>query len=169
MHIMVDLETLSTRTNAHIVAIGAVAFNNTNVVDKYYQAIRLENNDKFHIDMGTLQWWITQSEEAREVFKDEYTAPLNVALVTFSKFFDKHQAETLWGNGAAFDNVILRNAYETIGIVPPWQHWQDRCYRTMKNLHPIVKMERKGTHHNALDDALSQTEHLLDIFKYAGV
>jgi inhibitor of KinA sporulation pathway (predicted exonuclease) len=35
----------------------------------------------------------------------------------------------------------------------------------VKNLHPEITMNRTGTHHNALDDARNQAQHLIDIFK----
>lgn len=71
----------------------------------------------------------------------------------------------VWGNGAAFDNVILRRAYERTSresMKAPWPHWNDRCYRTIKGLYGHqVKIERTGTHHHALDDAASQARHLI--------
>jgi hypothetical protein len=33
---------------------------------------------------------------------------------------------------------------------------------------PNVPMERSGTHHNALDDAISQAKHLIEISKAHG-
>lgn len=71
-----------------------------------------------------------------------------------------HDAE-VWGNGASFDNVILRGAYARNSTPAPWAWWNDRCYRTIKALHREVPMERLGTHHNALDDAISQALHLI--------
>jgi len=69
----------------------------------------------------------------------------------------------VWGNGAAFDNVILASAYRQANITQPWLFWNDRCYRTVKALSPAVTMQRNGTHHNALDDAESQARHLIDM------
>ena len=74
------------------------------------------------------------------------------------------QNALVWGNGAAFDNVILRRAFERLGLDTPWSHWNDRCYRTIKNLAPAIVLERFGAHHSALDDAVSQTLHLQRIF-----
>lgn len=67
----------------------------------------------------------------------------------------------VWGNGAAFDNVILASAYRRVTAGTPWQYWNDRCYRTVKALHPDVPMQRTGDHHNALDDAISQAHQLI--------
>jgi exodeoxyribonuclease VIII len=44
-----------------------------------------------------------------------------------------------------------------------WEFWKDRCYRTIKNCYPDVPFDRRGTHHNALDDARSQALHLIAI------
>lgn len=39
-----------------------------------------------------------------------------------------------------------------------------RCFRTLKNLWPHIEpAKRTGTHHNALDDAIWQTEHIFTI------
>ena len=59
------------------------------------------------------------------------------------------------------DNVILRSAYQRRRIEPPWLWWNDRCYRTVKALHRDVPFERLGTHHKAIDDAISQAQHLI--------
>jgi exodeoxyribonuclease VIII len=70
----------------------------------------------------------------------------------------------LWGNGAVFDNTILGNAYFITGRKPPWNPWDDRCYRTVKALFKWIPAdERQGTYHNALDDAMHQTKHLIKI------
>ena len=71
----------------------------------------------------------------------------------------------VWGNGATFDNVILSNAYKAAGMEQPWKFWDDRCYRTVKGLLPDIKIERLGTHHNAVYDAMSQARHLQFLFK----
>ena len=75
----------------------------------------------------------------------------------------------MWGNGAEFDNVILSQAYKNVEKEVPWQYYNNRCYRTVKNLFPHIEMERVGAHHNALDDAKSQAEHLLGIIRTVGL
>lgn len=71
----------------------------------------------------------------------------------------------IWGNGADFDNVILASVYKRIGMEQPWLYRNNRCYRTLKALHPEIPIERVGTHHNAVDDAESQARHLLAIMR----
>jgi hypothetical protein len=79
----------------------------------------------------------------------------------------KHQPSvlTIWGNGSTFDNVILRSAFAAAGLEYPVRFWADQCYRTKKNEFPTVPLVREGTHHKALDDAISQAKHLQAIWR----
>jgi DNA polymerase III epsilon subunit-like protein len=171
VHCMTDLETLSTRTNARIVSIGAVLFNEDGIYAQYYRAIKNPSlarlphiTSVFHVCPRTLKWWEQQSPEAQAVFSDPDAFHIVDALHEFTawiKKYDSNDTVRMWGNGASFDNAILATAYDLLGLQTPWAFFNDRCYRTVKNLYPDVPMERCGTHHNALDDARSQAQHLL--------
>jgi hypothetical protein len=63
-----------------------------------------------------------------------------------------------------FDNVILRSAFAAAGLEYPVRFWADQCYRTKKN-ESAVPLVREGTHHKALDDAISQAKHLQAIWR----
>lgn len=154
-NVMVDLETLGNGSNAMIVAIGACDFELNN---KFYAAIDPEKSSG-DIDASTVKWWMSQSESARTVFKSG--DPLEEILKKFSVFLNQRGGGVcVWGNGATFDNVILANAYKRHKLPLPWKFWNDRCYRTLKNLHPDIALPaRTGTHHNALDDAVTQAQH----------
>lgn len=169
---MIDLETLSTRSNAAILSIGAVMFNEQEIGSGFYQVVRWPkiagtyNTSVFHVEQSTLDWWEQQSDEARTVFDDPDAQYIANALSTFDIWLrDVVKADLdqlrVWGNGAAFDNTILSTAFKLIGIPQPWKHWNDRCYRTIKNQHKDIKAKRTGTHHNALDDAVTQAEHMI--------
>lgn len=85
-------------------------------------------------------------------------------LSNFNIFLDSccdKDSRLLWGNGSDFDNVILASAYRSCNLEVPWKFWNNRCYRTVKALRPDIKIHRSGTYHNALDDAVSQAEHLM--------
>jgi hypothetical protein len=165
--VMVDLETMSTQNNASIVSIGAVVFSKEGVsaYDGFYRAVSLESCQKLglHIEAGTVMWWMKQSSEARAALAGG--SALATALQEFTAWV--HQQMThrgaisvrLWGNGATFDNVILRSAYAAAGLEPPWKFWNDRCYRTLRAQYPDLALpDRGGVHHNALDDAKYQAE-----------
>lgn len=167
-HIMLDLETMGTSNNAAIIAIGAVEFNTDTVTDnEFYRVINLESSVRSGgvIDPDTVMWWMKQSDEARSALYKSESVHIEYALNGFSRWVEEIGDEKVcvWGNGANFDNVILRNAYENKGIYVPWKFYGDRCYRTIKNLYPDVQINRSGIHHNALDDAKTQAQHLIDI------
>lgn len=165
MHIMIDLETMGTRPDAPIVAIGAVAFDADGITHEFYANVDLGSavNSGAKIDANTVMWWMQQDDDARAALvgkEDQYS--LVGALVEFSKWMYLRDAG-VWGNGATFDNVILREAYLRAAVPCPWPFWDDKCYRTVKGIYPDVPLDRSGTHHNALDDARTQAEHLIAI------
>lgn len=168
--VMLDLETMGTSSNAAIIAIGAQEFDLTtrSIGDVFYTTIDLASTVEAGgvMDASTVLWWMQQSEGARDEFKRP-GKPILRALEAFADWMDERgprRAIRVWGNGAAIDNVILASAYRRQKLATPWEHWNDRCYRTVKNMFPDVKMERNGTHHNALDDAESQARHLIAIY-----
>lgn len=170
-HIMVDLETLSTAPNAAIISIGACKFNfkTGRIGPTFYGVIEINStlNYGMHIDSDTVQWWARQSEEARKIFETRGETVYGV-LKDFKRFVGNANVANIWGNGAAFDNVILTQAYKAVGIERPWKYWGDRCYRTIKAMYPQIKPERIGVAHNALDDARTQAKHLIEIYKKFG-
>lgn len=170
-NIMLDLETMGTGPNSAIIAIGAVRFDtediirgdsNNGILDKFYEIVDLKSSTSLglEIDPDTVMWWMKQSDNARGQFERD-GIHLVKALCSFSEWVGDDAI--IWGNGAAFDNVILANAYEKALHPQPWKFWNDRCYRTVKNLHPQIEMERVGTYHCAVDDAESQALHLMKI------
>lgn len=167
MHVMVDLETMGTRPNAPIVAIGAVTFDVNAVYDEFYVNVDLEsavNDGHAVVDPKTVQWWMEQDTAARAALREDRKKILT-ALYMFRDWLKPDEPEGVWGNGATFDNVILSEAYRRLNLTSPWPFWADRCYRTMKNMYPQIELERVGTHHNALDDAKSQAAHLIKIWR----
>lgn len=166
--VMHDLETMGVGPGAAIVAIGAVEFDpgTGKLGREFYQEIRLEDSVACGgvIDASTVLWWMQQSDDARAAVYNKGGVNLLLALIQFAQWLRECGPEVkLWGNGAAFDNVILRSAYGLVHMDPPWDHWNDRCYRTLKNLRPDIELVRGGTHHNALDDAITQARHAVAI------
>ena len=164
IQIMNDLETMSVRSNAAICSIGAVKFTLKNgIIDTFYRTIDAKTCKEagLHFDKNTIKWWSEQNKEAlKELTRN--CIPLEDVLELYSDWYGNKSIPT-WGNGASFDNVVIENAYFSVGRVRPWKFWHDRCYRTVKELIQISADEREGVYHNALDDAVFQTKHLLKI------
>lgn len=171
--VMLDLETMGNGPQAAIIAIGAVEFDipTQSIGERFYTVIDLESAVACGgvIDASTVLWWLKQSDAARAAF-DRGGDHIAVALHQFSGWMGNRAPRDevrVWGNGAAFDNVILASAYRRNATLRPWQFWNDRCYRTVKAQYPAVEMQRSGTHHNAVDDAESQARHLISMLTTA--
>lgn len=167
--VMVDLETLGTAPGSIILSIGAVSFGpKKEHVSTFYERISIASCQEHGMtfDADTLAWWMLQSAEARaEAFSG--ALPLPLVLERFNGFLGRDAKDVeIWGNGASFDNALLASAYRAAKLPLPWKFWNERCYRTMKALYPEVPCERTGTHHNALDDAMTQARHLAQILMH---
>ncbi len=162
---MIDIETLGSSPGSIVASIGAVEFSDKGLGRQYYGRIDIKTAQAIGltIDASAVGWWLGQSEEARRELLD---SPFTIQgiLSEFSVFVTAGKYEGIWGNGATFDNVLLRIAYEKAGIKCPWHYSQDRCYRTLKNLRPDIPLaKRSGTYHNALHDAITQADHIVQI------
>lgn len=181
-NVMLDLETMGNRPNAAIVAIGACYFypaaqDVAPIAQRFYRKVTLASSVSagLEMDASTVEWWMQQSDAARQsTFGGDGRVPLGEALLAFNEFVGAHRERpvAVWGNGATFDNVIIRNAMNRKGIDPCWSFRNDKCYRTVVNLLTEDKRPasiRSGTSHNALDDAVTQAQHLALCYKALGL
>lgn len=169
--VMMDLETLGSGPTAAIVSIGVVKMTDR-ILDTFYVVVDAAScvEAGLVMDVPTIQWWLRQSQEARNsISSAEAALPLRHALGYFREWLGDWGGDEdveFWGNGANFDNVILASAYSALRMERPWKYFQDRCFRTLKKLHPEVPAADRpeSGKHNALEDALHQAEHLLRIY-----
>lgn len=172
---MIDLETMGTRPTSAIVSVGVTYFDEFSIHDKFYTAITLTSclEAGLTTDQSTVDWWSKQSAEAKQAWQNDQAVPLATGLKAMQSWMLIHASNNgklicPWGNGADFDLVLLKSAFNALEAEPPWMYYNHHCYRTVKNLMPVVDFARKGTHHHALDDAVTQTEHLQRILaKYS--
>ena len=170
-HVMHDLETLSTQPDSVIVSIGAVVIRDLELADQFHVVLDLHQPDR-HICVDTVQWWMGQSDTARAVFRPASRKSLYEGLKAYQTFIDlaklqEHRTSRVWGNGADFDNVILADAFHQLQLTLPWPYWRNGCFRTLKAIAPQVPAPAfEGTKHDALNDAIHQAKHLIEILKY---
>lgn len=170
-HVMVDLETWGTGNKAVPVSLGAARFTADKILDMFHVAIDPVSAQLhgLEIDAETILWWFDPGrDEARKRWLGMERVDIGSALSGFAEWLNQNSPVALWGNGSTFDNVILRSAYAATGLEYPIRFWQDQCYRTIKYLTPECAIEREGTHHDALDDAVSQAKHLQRIWRQLG-
>ncbi|EEW6436737.1 exonuclease [Escherichia coli] len=155
-HLMIDLETMGKR----------------DMGPEFSKTIDLETAGGV-IDRDTIKWWLKQSREAQSaIMTDEI--PLDDALLQLREFIDENSGEffvQVWGNGANFDNTILRRSYERQGIPCPWRYYNDRDVRTIVELGKAIDFDARtaipfeGERHNALDDARYQAKYVSAIWQ----
>ena len=173
-HLMIDLETMGKNPDAPIISIGAIFFDpqTGDMGPEFSKTIDLETAGGV-IDRDTIKWWLKQSREAQSaIMTDEI--PLDDALLQLREFIDENSGEffvQVWGNGANFDNTILRRSYERQGIPCPWRYYNDRDVRTIVELGEAIDFDARtaipfeGERHNALDDARYQAKYVSAIWQ----
>lgn len=167
--IMIDLETLGTSPDCPVISIGAIAFDIEKKVlgPTFYAVLDTEQqiNDGRKVDGSTLKWWLSQSDAAKKVFK-ENPAEVKTALNFLVEFVKQWPKVKVWGNGSTFDITIMENLFKHYGVKCPWRYNDIMDLRTFKRFcaggERIIK---SGTAHNALDDARSQAQYVLDALK----
>lgn len=164
VHVCLDLETLSLRSDAVITAIGAVAWETPNPTigdffSKFECKLSLDQPGR-HMDPSTVAWWLRQSDEARKhAFGGETS--LGAAFIYLRNWLegigeDGIKDVYVWTNDPSFDAAILKSANG--GDSPPWYYRNTRCVRTASDLvseleYQDLKERLEITPHYALDDA----------------
>lgn len=166
--IMIDIETMGTKSYSSIIAIGAVEFDiiTGETGDKFYKNISLESciESGLTMDASTILFWMKQSKEAQNaLFLGE--VPLKIALLELSYFIEQHKDHCVWGNSAAFDLGLLANAHEKCSLKLPWKYWQERDVRTLVAFNPALKKAiENDLPHDAISDCLYQIKYCSAIY-----
>lgn len=160
-HVMLDLETLSTRSDAAIIQIAAIAFDiDTGELGPRFNAYVNESclvgAKVGHIDVSTVGFWMRQKfgpTLGATITDEDEQRGLAEALNEFDQWFANLAEDTcehdatpvvelsedisLWSHGAGFDIPILASAYARaeVGDVP-WHYRAPRDTRTLFALAP---------------------------------
>lgn len=175
--IMLDLETLGLSNNAAILTIGAVAFDQDQVLNTFYRQVSLTSSIAagLTVDASTLQFWMSQPEDARKQAFGGLT-PLYVVLQDLSTWIhsQKDIAE-VWSNGAV-DIVWLKSAWESVKKIHDksfsdqfFPYYMERDFRTAKALLPKVEIPDEPIAHHAMYDARWQANYLIKSLQEANL
>ena len=176
VNIMLDLETLGTRAGCAILAIGAVRFGTDLPIptgENFYTVVNTRScveRYRLKVDPKTEQWWRGQSDGARKVLQEarECKVGLREALVNFDAWLNTQGNKNtlrIWGNGADFDPPIIIACYDVCDMEPPWQFWNNRCFRSLRNLPGLPPRKKRVASHHALQDAVDQAVEAVEILK----
>ena len=173
--VMVDLETLGTAPGSVILSIGAVAFNEAQPETEWLtldiKPISVASSRRYGltVDEDTLSWWLRQEDAALVLLRDCLTPAAANLHDAVKKLRDWYPVGArMWGNGADFDNVLLKCACDAVGVKLPYGYNANRCYRTMRNefKDKVEEAAFQGLRHDALADAMHQTRHLQAIWAH---
>lgn len=177
-HVMVDLETLSTRSDATILTLGAIKFNLeipmvppvVNVSHRpdvsspddtiaFYRRVDIESCDAIglHRDPSTEQWWSRQSESARTEAFGEGRETIQRVLEDFCVWLG-NDVEYVWSQGTDFDISILKEVYRRCGVSVPWKFWNVRDSRTVMDMAGVTSRDLPPTQHHAVMDCHRQIQ-----------
>ena len=166
---MIDLEGLATGPDTTILTIAAQTFDpfGTGWYDKHYYArVTLESQENRAIDDGTIAWWATQPDHAREeAFNEQDRIPLDQALDELAKMI--WHSKLIWSQGPTYDMNILEHAYKSYNKPLPWKYFQVRVSRTVFSLWPDQPIP--STSHHALEDCRRQIDMLQATLKHLDV
>jgi exodeoxyribonuclease VIII len=180
-HLMVDVESLGKKPDAPIVSIGAVFFDPSSgqTGPEFYKVISLESAMEWGgvPDASTIIFWLKATPEARSEIVMDDAIPLDDALLQFKDFIAENAANgkdsvQVWGNGASFDNILLKDSYDRTGIPCPWKHWNNRDVRTIVELGkavgytPRYEIPFEGEPHKAISDARHQVKYVSAIWQH---
>ncbi len=170
-NVMIDLETWGTTPGSAIRSIGAVSF------DPYTDKI---DDDTFYFNIsdqsctdaglirqpGTVQWWSQQTQQAQDALVTDQK-PLTDVITAFNGWFTMHRGVFVWGQGANFDTVLWESAASAVRARVPWRFYNVRDTRTAYDIAQFdpKSIKRRGTYHNALDDARHQAVCVQSCYK----
>jgi len=171
-HVMIDLETLSTKPNACILTFGAMKFNPHNdardaTEDKifnskysFYRRIDPESCTALgaHIDDGTVAWWAKQDPKVKEeAFNEEDRYDIRTVLSDFHRWYNADGGtEAVWSNGSIFDIMIVEDYNSKLARGNPWKFWQIKDTRTIYGLCDAELPKLNEDAHHALWDCWKQ-------------
>jgi len=179
----VDLETLSTDTDAAIVQVGAVFVPANTEIDKPEHLLDPKEFPAFAeyiephgvMSPDTMKWHAETNNGAVIEAMEGKKLPMKQVLEELNVFVQHHQPDVFCANAPSFDFIILQSAYKRVGLEYPFKFWQQMCTRTIRKLtetHYNVETRRSDVFtpaHDALADARCQAYDHIQFFDAMGL
>lgn len=174
MAVMLDLETLGLQPGCVVMSIGAIRFDpmgalpevvtvdkEPTIPDGFYAVVNIDDSVArgLTVDPEVERWWQTQDSEVRDQLFSGDGMPLAEAVQGFADWYPDPD-ETIWANGASFDQPIWQVACRAVDQSVPWNYRRVRDCRTVFDLAfgENYSLYRNGPYprHHALFDCYRQ-------------
>ena len=174
--IAIDIETTGKKPGCHVLSIGAVHFDLENGVStdpskQFYEAIFYEQRFNIHNDPDTMYWWKDPKHiAAREAAFAGTELPRKV-LGRFINFLNKARdngaERQFFSKHSQFDFPILEDYADRFFLDLGISHKEINCSFTLANqIKRIPEPPFKGIRHHALDDAIHEAEHCVQLLRF---
>lgn len=170
-----DIETLSTKTNAVTLSIGICFFDDEKeqpfeeIVESGIE-IFFNSEDQIdknrHVMPSTIKWWTEQGEEAQRVLDASDTITPREFYGVLSQHMQAQGMHENWvykhcrwfTRGPQFDIAICDSLFDDYNVTPPWKYYNVRDIRTWLECNGLpdnTKLVKPPgmVAHNALHDA----------------
>nr|DAT00631.1 MAG TPA: 3' exoribonuclease [Caudoviricetes sp.] len=177
-HVMVDLETLSSQPNAHILETALVNFNPVTgeVFDNQSFHFRhgLDEQRGSHTSTGTIDWWYkTNRGYFAKLLNPVEKHSLTDTLWRMKTIFENARNDgglLVWSTGT-FDVDVLNNAYKRLinpneTLINFWEAHDCRSMRTIGEMFPRLRQKVYAVTHNAYEDCIRQIGYITDVTQY---
>lgn len=172
MNVTFDLETLGNTSQAPIVQIAAVLFDNQGQI---LSSINLKADLKtipqgFVVDFDTLKWWFSQSDQAIKSVMTLGKLSHHDMCKEFLKWVQRIREEygkdiSFWSH-ATFDPPILDNNFKVAKVYNPIPFRSHRDIRTLTHFAGFIDVKRSGIAHDAIDDCIYQAKYITKGMKF---
>ena len=168
--LMVDIETLGCGTLPVITSLAAVQFDleTGKCGRRFYKRIEWSPSEysrkSCSIDPETVLFWLRQNEDVtQELIREDNRHPLKESLTELCELVEELKIKAVWGNGVLFDNRILREHLNHLGI-KPWHFRIDADVRTLVQLGKRAQINTRDVglppqKHHALHDCIHQIKY----------
>jgi hypothetical protein len=173
-HVMIDIETLSTETDAAIIAVGAVEFDLEQILQERLWLLdpRLTPGRRDH---STLRWWQEQNAETAQRMWAGNVTPWDFAQDFTEWTFPFRDDHWVWAGPSTFDLSILETFFrQHIGLDYPLNWRNHRDLTTISRVAEQLGIDYSGEAfpgfipHDALSDAIKQARRTQIILRQLG-
>jgi hypothetical protein len=169
-HFSLDIETLSTKTDALVLSIGATQFDETKLSNPLHISVDIDEQLAMgrEVSQDTLRWWFGQLVNMSEVpFPSEITS-VEHTIMALNSYFDEcpggSKEAVVWVRGPHFDWVILESLASWVNVKLGVRYSNIRDQRTFCAQQPYTVPVGEGfIPHDALEDAEHQARYIQQV------